>query len=312
VLGSPAAFRHLATKIAKESDTDVLILDYRLAPECPFPAALHDHVLAAYLWLLNPKNSIFSQNNKEIYSYKPENIYLGGDSAGGGLVMCFLNYLNHYIKYQNGKCIVPMPGAAFMFSPWIDLSMSSNSLRINAEFDYLPRNMIDLHEPIYPGVAHPVYSYILGHDHNRKLQIIKNEESDISHCTLYRSENEDKNIVENYIYHPLISPVFESDFSCLPPILIQSGECEMLRDETLTLAYKISISNNGDNETKSKVRHELYKDMVHVFQVVSSVKSSQIAIQNVANFLDHARLNGHLDELLSTDDDFCIIDSYKE
>jgi acetyl esterase/lipase len=311
VLGSPAAFRRLATKLAKESNTDVFVLDYRLAPEFPFPAALHD-VLAAYLWLLNPGNSMFSQNGEERYSYKPENIYLGGDSAGGGLVMCFLNYLNHYMRSQNRRSLVPMPGAAFMFSPWSDLSMSSNSIRTNAEIDYLPKHMVDLHSPLYPGVDHPVYSYILGQDKNRKLPIIGNDNYNTSNVDLYRSEHEPKKLVEKYVYHPLISPVFESDFSCLPPILIQSGECEMLRDETITLAYKISKSNRGEDGTQSKVRHELYKDMIHIFQAISTVKSSQIAIKNVANFLDHASLKGHLDDLSTAESDFFIVNSYTE
>lgn len=306
ILGSPAAFRHLTSKIALETGCDVLVIDYRLAPEHPFPAALHD-VLAAYLWLLNPEHEMFSSSTANRCGYKAQNIYIGGDSAGGGLVMCFLNYLNKYLRYLDGRSIVPLPGAAFMFSPWIDLTMSSSSLRTNSEFDYLPKKMTDLHNSIYPGIQHPVYSYILGEDNNRKLPVLNpNNKSELS---LYRSEHGPKNTVNNYVYHPLISPVFETNFACLPPILIQSGDCEMLRDETITLAYKISVSNRGDG-SQSKVRHELYKDMVHVFQAITSMKSSQIAIENVAKFLDHAKIKGHLDDLSNADNDYVVINSH--
>lgn len=309
ILGSPAAFRHLASKLALETGCDVLVIDYRLAPEHPFPAALHD-ALAAYLWLLNPDHQMFSSSSGKRHCYKPQNIYLGGDSAGGGLVMCFLNYLNKYLRYTDGRSIVPLPGAAFMFSPWIDLTMSSNSLRINSEYDYLPKKMTDLHNYIYPGIQHPVYSYILGEDSKRRLPILdSNNRNDIS---LYRPEHGPKTAVENYMYHPLISPVFETNFSCLPPILIQSGDCEMLRDETITLAYKISVSNRGNDGTQSKVRHELYKDMVHVFQAITSMKSSQIAIENVSAFLDHAKIKGHLDDLSKTENDYVVINSHHE
>jgi len=133
IVGNPAAFRHLTSKLAAETGCDIFAIDYRLAPEHPFPAALHD-VLAAYLWLLNPEHQMFSsESSTKRYAYQAKNIYLGGDSAGGGLVMCFLNYVNKYLRYPDGRSIIPLPGAAFMFSPWVDLSMSSNSLRSNAE-----------------------------------------------------------------------------------------------------------------------------------------------------------------------------------
>jgi acetyl esterase/lipase len=302
VVGSPVAFRHLTSKLAGDTGYDVFAVDYRLAPEHPFPAALHD-ALAAYLWLINPDHLMFLKDISRKYKYQPKNIFLGGDSAGGGLVMSFLIYLNKYLRYEDGQSIVPLPGAAFMFSPWSDLSMSSSSLRINAEYDYLPRNMIDLHSPIYPGVAHPSYSYILGQNSGRDLPILgsKNLKGDL----LYKPES--KELVDSYIYHPLISPVYESDFSALPPILIQSGDCEMLRDETIALAYKISKSTNASS---SKVRHEIYIDMVHVFQAITSIKSSQIAFENVVNFLDDAQSKGHVDDLTNSINDYFIVNAF--
>src|SRR5207253_11051350 len=73
VIGSPRSHRHLAAAIARAAGTRALLLDYRLAPEHPFPAALDDAV-AAYQWLLGR-------------GIAPGRIVLAGDSAGGGLTV---------------------------------------------------------------------------------------------------------------------------------------------------------------------------------------------------------------------------------
>ena len=73
-LGSPAAYRHFTWRIADAVRARVLIIDYRLAPEHPFPAALDDAV-AAYRWLLRQD---------------PNEIVVMGESAGGGLTLALL------------------------------------------------------------------------------------------------------------------------------------------------------------------------------------------------------------------------------
>jgi acetyl esterase/lipase len=88
VFSSKENHRMLTTRIAKESDTKVLAISYRLAPEHPFPIPLHD-AFSAYLYLLK--------------TYDPKQIVLAGDSAGGGLCMslsCILinTYLNSITK----------------------------------------------------------------------------------------------------------------------------------------------------------------------------------------------------------------------
>jgi acetyl esterase/lipase len=60
--------------------------------------------------------------------------------------------------------------------------------------------------------------------------------------------------MEKYLTHPYASPLF-GDFSGLPPMLIQAGDAEVLRDEITLLAYKASLAG-------VKVRHELYEDAV--------------------------------------------------
>ena len=96
------------------------MLDYRLAPEHPFPAALND-ATAAFLWLTGPDGG----------SVPPQNIAIMGDSAGGGLTMATLLNLR-----DRGH---PLPACAVGLSPWVDLLLSHQSWTANATSDYLPR-----------------------------------------------------------------------------------------------------------------------------------------------------------------------------
>src|SRR5690349_24523807 len=73
VIGSPKSHRHLAAALARAAGVRALSLDYRLAPEHPFPAGLEDAV-AAYRWLLDQ-------------GLAPARIVVAGDSAGGGLTV---------------------------------------------------------------------------------------------------------------------------------------------------------------------------------------------------------------------------------
>ncbi|MFZ5723949.1 MAG: alpha/beta hydrolase, partial [Pseudomonadota bacterium] len=103
VVGSPRSHRHLAADIALAAGARTFTLDYRLAPEHPFPAALDDAV-AAYRWLI------------ESLRVKPGCIVLAGDSAGGGLVLTTLVALR--------DAGLPLPAAGVCISPWTDLSCS--------------------------------------------------------------------------------------------------------------------------------------------------------------------------------------------
>jgi acetyl esterase/lipase len=80
VFGSAVMYRVLSEALAKETGYPVLAVNYRLAPEHPFPAALHD-VLAAYLYLLNPAASMFKTEvtNRRHEAYNPEDIVLLGN-----------------------------------------------------------------------------------------------------------------------------------------------------------------------------------------------------------------------------------------
>ena len=81
ILGSAKIYRPLTSLLAKESGHPVLSINYRRAPEFPFPAGLHD-AFAAYLWLLKPNHPMFGEKPAFHEPYKPQNIIISGDSAG--------------------------------------------------------------------------------------------------------------------------------------------------------------------------------------------------------------------------------------
>jgi acetyl esterase/lipase len=113
--GSSHSHRALAANIAHAANARALTIDYRLAPEHPYPAALED-ALTAYRWLIE----------KHV---RPEQITIAGDSAGGGLTVALLLALR--------DLDIPMPASAVLLSPWTDLSASGESWQANAKADYV-------------------------------------------------------------------------------------------------------------------------------------------------------------------------------
>jgi acetyl esterase/lipase len=112
-LGTPATYRHFTWRIATAARVRLLALDYRLAPEHPFPAALDDAV-SAYQWLLaNGANA--------------RKLAVIGDSAGGGLTLALL------LKLRDRG--MPLPAAAVTLSPWTDLALTGPSIRLNTDAD---------------------------------------------------------------------------------------------------------------------------------------------------------------------------------
>ena len=108
--GSIRSHRNLAGNIAAAAQGRALIIDYRLAPEHPFPAALDD-AYTVYCWLLGQ-------------GIQPEQIILAGDSAGGGLVLSLLLVIRGHGA--------PLPAAAVCLSPVTDMTGGGESRISNA------------------------------------------------------------------------------------------------------------------------------------------------------------------------------------
>ena len=113
-VGSINTHKALGANISRTSKSRVLLIDYRLAPEHPYPAALKDSV-TAYKWLID---------NEGI---DPKNIVISGDSAGGGLTAATL------IKLRDLD--ITLPATAVLLSPWTDLDITGDSIRTKRKID---------------------------------------------------------------------------------------------------------------------------------------------------------------------------------
>lgn len=141
----------------------------------------------------------------------------------------------------------PLPGGGILMSPWVDLTMSCDSWESNEPYDIVPK-------PIPGDHLNPIACYLGEH-------------------------------MEKYLTHPYASPLF-GDLKGLPPLLIQAGEAEVLRDEITLLAHKASLAG-------VQVRHELYEDAVHVFQTFPFLDQARQAFLSARSFVreDLAPLN---------------------
>ncbi|MCW3464472.1 alpha/beta hydrolase [Chitinophaga nivalis] len=134
LIGSPATHRGEISELGRAGKMKTFALDYRLAPEHPFPQPLED-IFEGYLWLLEQ-------------GYKAENIIIGGDSAGGNATINVLLFAR-----DRG---VPMPAGGILISPWIDLGQSGATYRTREGIDpIVSRSVIERQAAAYLGGAHP-------------------------------------------------------------------------------------------------------------------------------------------------------------
>ena len=145
---SSKAFHPLASLLSSASGCRGLVIDFRLAPEHPFPAAIED-ASAAYRWILEQGNPA-------------RNIVIVGFSCGGGLAVATMITLR--------EAGVQLPAGAVLLSPWTDLTGSGESMTTRAEIDpmitpemnrfhaALYANGTDLHHPLIS----PLYSDLHG------------------------------------------------------------------------------------------------------------------------------------------------------
>ena len=105
--------RKLAAHLARAAATRALVLDFRLAPEHPFPAQLEDAV-TAYRWLVDQ-------------GFEPGRIATAGDSAGGNLAISLV------LKLRDDG--LPLPAAIVAMSPWLDMEASGRGFMLNAAND---------------------------------------------------------------------------------------------------------------------------------------------------------------------------------
>lgn len=115
VIGSPETHRDLAARLALACRARILVVDYRLAPEHPFPAA-HDDAFAAWRWLVEE-------------GAPGDSCAVAGDSAGGALAA--------HVCVAARDADVAAPRAAALLSPWTDPGASGGSMHANEPYDVL-------------------------------------------------------------------------------------------------------------------------------------------------------------------------------
>ena len=148
IMGSMGSHREIISRLSRAAGVRALGLEFRLAPENPFPAAVDDAV-AAYRGLLSTGVS-------------PKKIVIGGDSAGGGLTVATLVALRDLGE--------PLPAAGVCISAWTDLTQTAESLATNAAADpFLQREALELMATMYLGeqdrrtpLASPMYADLHG------------------------------------------------------------------------------------------------------------------------------------------------------
>jgi acetyl esterase/lipase len=138
VSGSCKDHRSMVAKLAKGSGVQILLIEHRLAPEDPYPAALEDEI-AAYRWLLEQ-------------GFLPENLMIVGESAGGGLCLATLLALR--------DLGLPLPSAAVAISPWTDLTLSGESHLTKRKVCMSPQGMSTVCVTYYVGSQDPRHPWI--------------------------------------------------------------------------------------------------------------------------------------------------------
>jgi epsilon-lactone hydrolase len=218
VSGSCSDHRALVAKFVAGSGVRLLLYEYRLAPEHPFPAAMED-TLTAYRWLLT--------------QIRPSTrIIIAGESAGGGLCLATLLALRD-LSLQ-GEAGLKLPVAGISLSPWTDLKLTGESHRTRANAAIDP-----------PGMSQVCSQYYIG---------------------------------KNDPCFPLISPLY-GDLRGLPPLLIDVGDDEMMRDDSIMFAEKARAA--GVDVTLNVVAGQ-----VHVFPLLPDfIPESKQAMEEIYAFI---------------------------
>ncbi len=132
VVGSPTSHRHLVAELSRAAHSAALAIDYRLAPENPFPAAVEDAV-SAYRWLTDS-------------GIAPDRIIIAGDSAGGGSTVAMM------VSLRDQGIALPAGGACI--SPWTDLTITAESYTTKAAVDpMINRDQLSMMASAYLGGA---------------------------------------------------------------------------------------------------------------------------------------------------------------
>ncbi|KAG0379468.1 hypothetical protein BGX24_000285 [Mortierella sp. AD032] len=257
------------------------VVDYRLAPEDPFPAAVHD-IYAAYLYLTQPEHHAItlctkngSTNLHHPTPVLPKDIVLAGDSAGAGVAIAFQLYMRDYVQ-PSVEPKFEMPPVTVLISAWTDISTSMPSATSKHSYCYTPSPM-----GVNPFVdeatfyAFPKFNfartYLCG-----DFKLVPNERNSTGRHMEWEW-------YRHLAQHPLVSPVYTADLSGLgSATLLQTGAFDRLADDTRLYAHKLGQASTSPDQ---RVRLELYRDMVHVHHFFEFLPMADKALRTAAEFI---------------------------
>jgi len=218
VSGSGARYLAVAGYISEAAKCAVLLPDYSLAPEHPFPEAIEDSI-RAHEWLMN---------SGPTGPAPAKATFIAGDSAGGGLTLATM------LALRDRK--LPLPKGGITLSAFADLTLTGESVRSQEEFD-----------PVMSPNCLPEF------------------------VRLYIGDTDPRD--------PLASPAF-GDYTGIPPLLLQVGEYEIIRDDSVQVAAKAHADGVD-------VTLEIWEGMIHVFQSQFEplLTECEQAFQHIADFM---------------------------
>ncbi|KAF1826002.1 alpha/beta-hydrolase, partial [Dissoconium aciculare CBS 342.82] len=300
--GSVDEHRYQMQRHARKLKTRVLAPRYRLSPQFPFPCGLHD-CIATYFYLLE--------------HFPPNQILFAGDSAGGGMVISMLVTLR-----DQG---LPLPAGAMLLSPWVDLTHSFPSVAGEGLLDYIPP--AGFHhkpslawpppptEPMQRKFTQPIEQAFdvvelpAANDLDLRTPMNRNMtpglgdkiEIEIDGKKVLITEQIQMYAKNELLAHPLVSPVQQPSLGGLPPLLIQVGGGEILRDEQIYLAHKAADPKNyppcdailDDYDPRrmtlkryppTNVQLQVWEDLCHVPHTLSFTRPAKHMYRSVAQF----------------------------
>ncbi|CAJ0637615.1 5754_t:CDS:2 [Entrophospora sp. SA101] len=284
VLSSAGFFRRVTSRIAKSTNARLFVINYRLAPQNQFPAALHDSI-TAYNYLIDPPN------DADFLPIEPKNIIIMGDSAGGGLTMATL------LAIRDSKKSLPSPAGAVLWSAWVDLVHSTPSVKDPKfeETDYLSKEFFNC-------AISPAWEEFeqKAEELSEKIRLNVDNKPRFWHKSFDCDGRSQLYVSNEGLAIPYVSPLLAESLGGLPPILVQVGDIEVLRDESIYLAYKAAnpekynLPNyNAEKfekspyKTPTKVILEVYEEMPHGFQLFWNIHPSQkITMERVNEFIE--------------------------
>ncbi|KAI8575934.1 hypothetical protein K450DRAFT_275214 [Umbelopsis ramanniana AG] len=280
--------RFLTSRAAKHGKCKTFAINYRLAPQHPFPAAVIDS-LAAYLYLTDPPA------DAGFNAIDVSKIVMGGDSAGGGLVMATALAIR--------DLQLPAPAGVVALSPWLDLTHSLPSIFNSIDTDYLPKAGFDyLDSPALDFSKLPqertTFPDALDIASENPTDTAQEPEIITKTETINDQVVEKKHVKRIQLYAPnealmvpYVSPVFDPlGLQGLPPLLIESGGAERLHDEAVYAAHSASqqapaTAMNACQPTKVTIN--VYEGQPHVFQMFVDLQVSKQSFETIGSFIQH-------------------------